>query len=145
MKYSVPVAAMLAAFGFTIWLKNQAPCEREPHEPIENLYESPDDPDGAGGYDFARLHDPALGAIPYNIRKKELAFAAHLPGHNGATRSNTQWQNRGPYNLGGRTRALALDVTNENIILAGQVTGGMWRSDDGGAHFTQTTAPQQLH
>ncbi len=110
----------------------------------ESLYESPDNLNGAAAYEYYRQRNPATGEIPVNIRKNELAFAATLPKYNEAERS-IQWQNRGPYNLGGRTRALALDVTNENIILAGQVTGGMWRSDDGGAHFTQTTQPQQLH
>ncbi len=52
---------------------------------------------------------------------------------------------KGPYNIGGRTRALAIDVTNEDIILAGGVSGGMWRSTDGGESWTKTTTPSQLH
>lgn len=109
------------------------------------LYENGgfDDEDGADAYAFMRLRNPATGLIPQDIRKKELAFAATLPKNN-AQRS-LQWQNRGPINLGGRTRALALDVTDENIVLAGQVSGGMWRSTDAGAHFTKCTQPQQIH
>ncbi len=102
-----------------------------------------DDPNERMTYDFYRLRNPNTGLVPIDIRKKELAFAATLP-HRNESRS-IQWQNRGPYNLGGRTRALSLDVTNENIILAGQVSGGMWRSTDGGASFTKCTQPGQLH
>ncbi len=94
------------------------------------------------GVRFKRLHNPATGFIPDNIRENELAFAATLPQNN--LRSNT-WQSRGPNNLGGRTRALALDVTDENVILAGQVSGGMWRSTNGGQSFTKCTQPQQIH
>lgn len=110
------------------------------------LYENGgfDDEEGADAYNFMRLRNPATGLIPQDFRKKELAFAATLPTFSQAQRS-TQWENRGPYNLGGRTRALALDVTNENIILAGQVSGGMWRSTDAGDHFTKCTQPGQLH
>ena len=42
------------------------------------------------------------------------------------------WNARGPGNVGGRTRALALDLDYENIILAGGVSGGLWRSTDTG-------------
>ncbi len=115
-------------------------------EETASLYENGgfEDKEGADAYTAMRLRNPATGAIPRGIRQNEMAFAATLPKYNTSHRS-TQWQNRGPYNLGGRTRALALDAGNENIILAGQVSGGMWRSTDGGAHFTKCTQPGQLH
>lgn len=58
---------------------------------------------------------------------------------------SADWTQRGPFNIGGRTRAIALDITNENIILAGAVTGGLWRSTDGGNSWTHCTTPDQLH
>ncbi len=142
-KPASPLAAFLFSFLFLAWLaQNHYTCAKNNSK--RSLNESPDNPQGAGAFDFYRLRDPKTGLLPYNFRKRELTFAAGLPQTNAALRS-IEWQNRGPYNLGGRTRALALDVTNENIILAGQVTGGMWRSDDAGASFTQTTQPGQLH
>jgi hypothetical protein len=54
------------------------------------------------------------------------------------------WVARGPYHIGGRTKALALDVLNENIILAGCVSSGMWKSTNGGSSWIKTTAPDQL-
>lgn len=116
------------------------------HPQQKLLYENGgfDDEEGADAYAAMRLKNPTTGIIPRDIRKKEIAFTSGLPQSNSANRS-IQWENRGPYNLGGRTRALALDVTNENIVLAGQVSGGMWRSTDGGNHFTKCTQPQQMH
>ena len=113
-------------------------------EAREDLYanENFDEASESGSYKIKRLRNPATGLIPADIREKEIAFAASLPQNN--LRSNT-WQNRGPYNLGGRTRAIALDVTDENIILAGQVSGGMWRSTDGGNSFAKCTQAQQIH
>lgn len=141
-RFTVVVSAFVSLL-FISWL-NLKHYASTP-QPITSLYSGdPDDPTGASAYDYYRFRNPATGELPKDIRRKELEFASHLPKHNDASRS-IQWQNRGPYNLGGRTRALAFDVTNENIILAGQVTGGMWRSEDQGAHFTQTTQPQQLH
>lgn len=94
-------------------------------------------------WQYLRLRNPQTGLIPKNIREKELAFAATLPANTDATRS-TNWQARGPLNLGGRTRALAMDVADENIILAGQVSGGMWRSSNGGQSFTKVIPQLQM-
>lgn len=91
-----------------------------------------------------RLVNPSTGEIPANIRQKELAFANSKAYKSGAS-TNTTWNHRGPYNVGGRTRAMAFDVDDSDIIIAGGVTGGMWRSTDGGQSFTKTTRPDQLH
>jgi len=55
------------------------------------------------------------------------------------------WVARGPYNVGGRTRGIALDITNENVIIAGGVSGGIWRSTDLGATWNKSTGNDQLH
>ena len=94
-------------------------------------------------WEIQRLADPITGKIPNNIRQKELAFAKNLPKSNSFSKNN--WLHRGPYNVGGRTRALCLDVTDENIILAGGASGGMFRSTDGGQSWTMTTDPSQEH
>lgn len=101
-------------------------------------------------YEIEMLKDPATGEIPENIREKELAFAARInerPREQSA-RKNARiienWKARGPYNVGGRTRALALDLDNENIILAGGVSGGMWRTEDGGLSWSKTTGTSEI-
>ncbi len=42
----------------------------------------------------------------------------------------------GPKSTGGRSRALWIDPRNENIVLAGSVSGGLWRSTNAGATWT---------
>jgi hypothetical protein len=100
-------------------------------------------------YELELLKDPATGLIPEGIREKELAFAQRLMsiGNRGARTASTaidDWRARGPFNVGGRTRALAIDLDNENIILAGGVSGGMWRSEDAGLSWTKTTGSSDL-
>lgn len=93
-------------------------------------------------WELERLACPRTGRIPFHIREKELAYAASLPGNTSAARlasSQVAWQQRGPYNLGGRTRAMAIDVTNENVIFAGGVSGGLWRSADGGDSWSRVS------
>ncbi|MBL8182322.1 MAG: VCBS repeat-containing protein [Blastocatellia bacterium] len=46
--------------------------------------------------------------------------------------SNLVWTSRGPQNVGGRTRSLIVHPSNSNILWAGAVSGGVWKSVDAG-------------
>jgi hypothetical protein len=52
---------------------------------------------------------------------------------------NFEWSLLGPNNLGGRTRAILFDNrdTTGNIMFAGSVTGGIFRSDNGGEKWSR--------
>ena len=50
---------------------------------------------------------------------------------------NIQWENVGPNNVGGRTRAILVDKDNSNIIYAGSVSGGLFKSNNGGLSWHQ--------
>ncbi len=113
-----------------------------------------DNPKARKELEWLQLRNPATGRIPANIRQKELRFAKTLPtkeqlmmqmkksGHTNI--QNYTWTQRGPYNIGGRTRALAIDVNDENTLLAGGVNGGMWKSTDDGATWSEKTSPGDL-
>jgi photosystem II stability/assembly factor-like uncharacterized protein len=108
---------------------------------------SEEDENARYNYELMMLQDPATGKIPAHIRERELAFAATLPTDAMPSARTTAlsltWQQRGPWNVGGRTRAVAIDVTNDNIIVAGSTAGGMWRSTDKGQSWKPTTTPDQ--
>ncbi|MEM1093831.1 MAG: T9SS type A sorting domain-containing protein [Bacteroidota bacterium] len=112
------------------------------------LYDSNDAPHDRKAFEEMKLRDPATGEIPPGIRARELEFATQLPARSTADwtagKTGTNWQARGPYRTGGRTRALAYDRTNPSIILAGAASGGIWRSSDGGNSWTQVTTNEQL-
>ena len=87
-------------------------------------------------YMFKLTRDPSTNLIPANIRANELAYASTLPKRlhklNKPLSSQYQWTEVGPFDVGGRTRALAVDVNNSNRVLAGGVSGGIWESTDNG-------------
>ncbi len=105
-------------------------------------------------YELARLKDPVTDRIPYNIRTKELEFAKKLPKKedlNNSTLNKTtleNWTKRGPINVGGRTRALAVDLnyngTSNKRILAGGISGGVYLSEDNGISWRLTTSNSSL-
>jgi hypothetical protein len=84
---------------------------------------------------------PITGELPKNIREQELLFYKnYLANTNKATRGNTgEWYSAGPWNVGGRTRAMALDATNEAVIIAGSVSGAIYRSTDTGLSWTRVS------
>ncbi len=49
--------------------------------------------------------------------------------------TGSDWIFRGPDNIGGRTRALLIDKDNSNILFAGGVSGGLWKSTTSGQHW----------
>jgi photosystem II stability/assembly factor-like uncharacterized protein len=73
---------------------------------------------------------PRVAGIPsgQQVIPKSLG---HVPlptaGLEGAT-----WNSLGPGNIGGRTRSLSIYPNNSDTLWAGSVSGGVWRSEDGG-------------
>ncbi len=101
------------------------------------------------------LADPQTGKIPSDIRSKVRHFVNDLPKRSSeisntrrntiAEISETDWTSNGPFFKGGRTRALALDVLNNDVILAGGTSGGMWISRNKGLSWVKTTNNNDLH
>ncbi|MFL5765531.1 MAG: T9SS type A sorting domain-containing protein [Bacteroidia bacterium] len=145
-KYIFLLVMFVAAFSVTYVTSlryNEARNENKEHESSEGME---DDALQRMAWETSRLADPATGRIPDNIRQMELAFAATLPNDlqgDGKMMSLTM-TNRGPWNLGGRTRAFGVDVANENRLLAGTTSGGMWLSTDGGASWNPSNTLSQL-
>lgn len=104
-------------------------------------------------FEYNRLKNPYTGKMPAGILDLEQEFSNNIAegqdlknsaDHSGGRyRKYAYWSNRGPYNVGGRTRALAIDKTNENVILAGGVSGGLWRSTNGGTSWRKVTSRRQ--
>jgi len=119
---------------------------QEEHEPeMDAAGEEEDDWRGRAEFDWYRLRDPQTGQIPRGIRTRELAYAQTLPNRERSLKqgrrqiATQEWSARGPFNVGGRTRALAVDIANHERVLAGGVSGGMWISEDAGATWSMTT------
>lgn len=148
-KLLIPViAAIIVAAFYIISGARPAPKQTKGYGAAEALG-SDDDADARYTYEWGLLHDPATGKIPDHMRAKELAFVATLPNDANIDAAKTSsvtpaWQARGPWNVGGRTRALGIDVSNENNILAGSCSGGMWRSANKGASWTPVIPNTQL-
>ncbi len=102
-----------------------------------------EDLNGRLEYERMLTANPKTGIVPENIRENERAFARLIDSQAKQSRVNAlNISAAGPFNVGGRTRAVALDIRDENIIIAGGVSGGIWKSIDGGATWIRKSDPE---
>ncbi|MCA6364036.1 MAG: T9SS type A sorting domain-containing protein [Bacteroidetes bacterium] len=147
MKKVLFSAAIVVFTGTAIWWAVQPKAQAHTHQ-LRHSEGMEEDARARMEYELARLAGPD-GKIPDHIREKELAFAATLPGDgslaNARSATQAQWTNRGPWNVGGRTRAFAIDIANENHLIAGSTSGGIWNSTDAGASWSKLTPTLSYH
>lgn len=116
---------------------NNHPYSKRPHLTPEDLKKIPkkDRPDLAMEQDFLLTMDPALGRpAPERLLPvyQQISDARKhpVPGIPGS--ANSPWVERGPNNVGGRTRAIMFDPNDPSHkkVWAGGVTGGLWYNND---------------
>lgn len=104
--------------------------------------------DEAMQFEFNIIKNPTTGKIPEGSYEGEMAQARAILASqqqiNGVTVNPYTFQ--GPDNLGGRTRTLAYDVRNgttNSVIIAGGVSGGVYKSIDDGATWVRKSPTGQ--
>ena len=83
--------------------------------------------------EFEKMVDPALGYIPRERLKKAREIEQNRSNRRTLQKSaiaSATWTERGPSNIGGRTRTLVWDPTTPNKVWGGSVTGGLWYNND---------------
>ncbi len=128
-----------------------SPTNSNSIEVYQEEYNSKENPQARRDYEFKMLKDPATGEIPSGIHHRSIRIAQKtsefkLKEHAGQKSIPTIIvTSKGPNNYGGRTRALAFDVRNSQIVIAGGVSGGIFRSTNNGEDWTRVTPAGILH
>ena len=130
MKYFLAVFAFLfvgTGAVLVFYQQEKANTEESEHklQSIKDAFE----------YEFERTKDPALGYPPVErlllaleqTKRKQARMAGQLT--RGAI-SNPKWRERGPNNIGGRTRVIHIDLNDPSrkTVWAGGVAGGLWKT-----------------
>ena len=111
-------------------------CAGPVWEAVEAEGEAPDWPNAALQWRAERQQDEN-GTIPPQAwqsalqGRAALVAAASLQDDGGI--SPLGWVERGPFNVAGRSRTLAIDPRDTRILWSGGVSGGLWKSLDRGA------------
>ncbi|MBD2700232.1 DUF11 domain-containing protein [Spirosoma sp. BT702] len=83
--------------------------------------------------EYRRLVDPALDTIPYERLEAARQQLRNRPAaQTNSAIPNVMWQERGPSNIAGRTRALMFDLNDpaRKKVWAGSLSGGLWYTND---------------
>lgn len=120
------------------FFSNQKLCEKTRAKESENKILLRDRMDLAWEHEFELTKDPATGTVPSERLLSALNYANQLRQHttaNGRVMGaipGMNWTERGPNNVGGRTRAILIDPNDptKKTIWAGSVGGGLWKTTD---------------
>lgn len=128
---------LFSAFGF--FKDGQSHYRPSSSEKIEEILVSGGEEEewrGAAEWQYNRLKNQNTGLIDMDevIAVQARANQTLINARNGGpdqTASAMLWNEIGPDNVGGRTRAVIIDRNNSQHMLAGGVGGGLWESNDG--------------
>ncbi|MEZ5964820.1 MAG: hypothetical protein R3F56_13325 [Planctomycetota bacterium] len=131
---------MSRALATSLLLLLSASCVN-PAPRVDRDEEATDFPDAAAQWRLMRYRDER-GAIPsrawqtaLEARARTVAASALMPAAGGI--APNAWVARGPDNVAGRSVSLVIDPRNAQRMFAGAVSGGLWRTTDGGQTWTQ--------
>ncbi len=98
-------------------------------------------------HEFDLLKNPFTGVVAKEDRVNQLTAALQIQNQSFNRTSSNTYVSRGPSNLGGRTRALAIDISDEtsNTMIAGGVSSGVYRTTNGGANWDRVSSNNDLH
>ncbi|MFQ5334580.1 MAG: hypothetical protein ACE5DN_00750, partial [Flavobacteriales bacterium] len=76
-------------------------------------------------------NNPTTGTVSFEEWNEAYEAVKAMRGQRGTL--GMEWEQIGPANVGGRTRAILVDANDPtgNTVFAGGVTGGLWKSTDG--------------
>ncbi|GAA1572861.1 exo-alpha-sialidase [Kribbella sancticallisti] len=93
-------------------------------------------PVGAEEWMYLQRANPVDGSIPDAAVEAALAQSNQMGvAAKGSPSTDQVWKGLGPSNIGGRIRDVAADPTTKDVVYIATGTGGLWRSNDGGATF----------
>jgi hypothetical protein len=90
--------------------------------------------------------DPATGKIDVElVEQTRSKIISRNQLSNKKAGLGLSWNQAGPDNVGGRTRAVLVDQSNENLVYAGSIAGGLFVSTDGSLSWSPVAAMQGLN
>ena len=100
--------------------------------------------------EYYKQVNPLTGEISKTDKQLEFSQARNSQINDGSLNRRlmeSDYINRGPTNFGGRSRSLVIDRsdTSGNTMLAGAVSGGVFRTTNGGASWNKVSSNEEIH
>ena len=116
---------------FSFLILSLASCKNESSIKMEDegKLSKQDRIDKAMAQEFQMTQDPVAGYVPRERLWQAQQYMRTLGGGSASREAALAWQERGPNNVAGRTRALFVDSRDAtgNTVFAASVSGGIWK------------------
>lgn len=132
LKWQFPAAGLVILF-FTIGFLSQ-PKESGINHPLDHLSERESEPQALEYFRriYANPETGEMGRPSAKVQRYWLKMIEAQQLEKSGTGAAIEWVEVGPTNVGGRTRAIAIDSQNPERLIAGGVRGGLWISEHNG-------------
>ncbi len=127
----VATLALSLTIGTTYLIQSKA--KQAVYSPSNNLNENYNGPEKVNEYLNILRGNPSTGVVDMNDYYRARKEVITLSKRKNKAAIGMQWDQMGPDNVGGRTRAILVDKNNSNIVYAGSIAGGLFVSQDAGA------------
>src|ERR1039458_6296510 len=85
-----------------------------------------------------------IGEVEAARQQVNAMTMAHQTARTASGSADFQWQELGPDNIGGRTRAILISRTHPDSMFAGSVSGGLWKSTNHGQSWYKVNDTAQV-
>ena len=124
----------LLGLGWLVSCNQQLQQQKQANTSVKKISKY-DRMDLAWKQEYALTHDPKLNIIPKDrleVGKKLIEKQVLDKRMLRTTASNITWRERGPGNVGGRTRAILVDPNDasKKTVFSAGVSGGLWKTTD---------------
>jgi len=139
-KYIVAAGLALGLIGSMIYLSRDDKKSSWPQKKMVILNDENEELETENSflrakYEWTISRDLKTGQIPEGIHAKELEWLKSQPVNNSGLFQSVvanSYEAVGPTQNGGRTRTIVFDKRNNKVVMAGGISGGIFRSEDGG-------------
>jgi len=123
------LAMLLSFYFFYQYSKNSGNEKKESSLPSIGKISKQERIEQAFELEFLKTHDPKTNSIPRERLLEAKRYTKQLLKEKGAI-PGISWEERGPNNVGGRTRTILFDASDasNNTVWAAGVAGGIWKS-----------------
>ena len=106
--------------------------------PLKSIQGKDDNPYAAADYRYKMIVGNNKDVDPVQSRRTAIDYIKeNLTYNNSLSKSKiNSWSTIGPGNIGGRIRSIVVNSSNPDQIVLGSVSGGIWKSTDGGSSWT---------
>jgi len=145
MKKQILFAGLIGVVGISMvvggW--NFFSTEKQYYQPRETVSTYSDAAHGSAQW----IHKMRANQITGEVDEQDVMAARQqlnlLKAKNKTSAKQFDWEEMGPDNIGGRTRAILFDKDNPDIMYAGAVSGGLFRSPNGGRSWQKVSDQQE--